>query len=300
MSDNFITDVSPLLGQKLIDDGEIDEGYEEVGDGFRGGPNPNAFEDDYRLTLNGDQVTKAVYTFNELPDGTYDVYVTWPSHDSRSREVVYSLGNAVTPISVLAATDDTTDPSPSVDDPTADQTLTIDPVAGTLDLNGQGFGEIVEFNGVLIEWHGHNGNDGIAEFLVHGDLIVNETDTITAVLRETDQAQPGIRLIIANDAIVNGDIDVSAEGGGHRAGGGLGSDGGVGGLRGIGGLNGGIGGSGNKSPGGPGGRGTGGDERHPGNSADPGTAGGDGHSENQGGIGTAGDDGKAGTPGQRK
>ncbi|MEX0332626.1 MAG: DUF5050 domain-containing protein [Puniceicoccaceae bacterium] len=97
LRNNAIREIDVLASQFIIDNG--DSGYSEGGDYWRGGLNPNAYDEDYRV-VPGDAFTTgqtAAWVFDNLPQGTYRVMVTWPGHDSRSYEATYVLesGNSV-------------------------------------------------------------------------------------------------------------------------------------------------------------------------------------------------------------
>ena len=89
LNDNLIADISPLLGQHTIDD--FDAGFSQTEPLRRGSDNAGAFENDNVIFLNGDQTSQAIYQFNDLSDGRYDLFVTWPSHETRSYQVVYTI-----------------------------------------------------------------------------------------------------------------------------------------------------------------------------------------------------------------
>ncbi|MCA9050053.1 MAG: leucine-rich repeat domain-containing protein, partial [Planctomycetaceae bacterium] len=97
LRDNNITSIDALLGQTIIDNG--DDGYTENGDGWTGGANPTAFEGDYRILPGQLPDSFPSYKFTDLAPGDYDVYVTWPEHETRTTAatVTATIGDAATP-----------------------------------------------------------------------------------------------------------------------------------------------------------------------------------------------------------
>jgi ELWxxDGT repeat protein len=104
LSDNDIVDLSPLTGTYLIDDGDWDRGYSETGDDiwFRNqDPVATSFRNDYRTNTfdSASLLDSARWTFSDLPDGEYDVFVTWHGDSGNSRFARYSIdgdGNSFT------------------------------------------------------------------------------------------------------------------------------------------------------------------------------------------------------------
>jgi Leucine-rich repeat (LRR) protein len=90
LEDNSIRDISALVGVGLIDNG--DPGFEVIAGDFLENINPvdTAFEQDYLFSAPAEG-NIAQWTFDNLNDGTYEIFVTWPSHESRSESATYQV-----------------------------------------------------------------------------------------------------------------------------------------------------------------------------------------------------------------
>lgn len=100
--------------------------------------------------------------------------------------------------------------------PVAATMITVNPQTGQLNVGG-GFSSSVTWNGVRIEDAGI-GADGLRQYLVHGDFLVQPGDTVTAVISTESTAQPGVRFIVGNNAILGGTFEFSGSGRRHRLG----------------------------------------------------------------------------------
>ena len=98
LRNNQIRDISPLTSALVGDNagGVLSSEYSstahyfETGEGWTGDKHTAAFDGDYRLHGTGADAG-AFWSFQNVPEGIYDVQVTWPSHASRSPAVVYEL-----------------------------------------------------------------------------------------------------------------------------------------------------------------------------------------------------------------
>jgi ELWxxDGT repeat protein len=90
---NSIRDISGLVGAGLVDNG--DPGFEVTAGEFLSNINPveTAFEQDYLFSAPAEG-NVAQWTFDNLNDGTYEIFVTWPSHESRSKSALYRVFDA--------------------------------------------------------------------------------------------------------------------------------------------------------------------------------------------------------------
>ena len=93
--------------------------------------------------------------------------------------------------------------------------MTVDPGAGTIQINDGSFLTDVLWHGVSIR-DGGLGADGARDYLVYGDLTVEVGDAVTATAGSTR----GVRFIVGNDALLLGRLDFSAAGRSGRGGGG--------------------------------------------------------------------------------
>lgn len=89
LQDNRIAEADTLLGVQLADNAS--PSYTESGKGWVGGENEEAVEENYRLHPGSDPLASATWTFPGLVDGTYEVFATWPAHDSRTVAASYTL-----------------------------------------------------------------------------------------------------------------------------------------------------------------------------------------------------------------
>jgi hypothetical protein len=107
LSLNEITDISALSGAVLIDDGDV--GYAEnsnmssTGIWFRNQADvPTAFGDDYRRQsvvegpngISDDPTGDATWTFSNLVDAEYDVFVTWHAHEDQASNAFFTIDGA--------------------------------------------------------------------------------------------------------------------------------------------------------------------------------------------------------------
>ena len=95
---NQIGDISALVGQQVVDDG--DAGYSEqvpsaADAGWIGNvaPTPGALDFDYRVHagVSGSPSALARWDFTALVPGTYEVFATWPHHESRADDAPYTV-----------------------------------------------------------------------------------------------------------------------------------------------------------------------------------------------------------------
>ena len=95
---NQIGDIGALLGQQVVDDG--DPGYSEQvlsagAEGWTGNValTPGAFDFDYRVhaAVSGSASAVARWDFTALVPGTYEVFATWPQHESRASDAPYTV-----------------------------------------------------------------------------------------------------------------------------------------------------------------------------------------------------------------
>ncbi|KKM17740.1 hypothetical protein LCGC14_1672720, partial [marine sediment metagenome] len=98
LHDNSIVSIEGLLGQTIIDN--FDTGYTEAGPGWTGNANPDAFEGDYRILPKQYPASGAVYQFSNLASGIYQVYATWPEHESRTSEATYTIDSGPVAVTV--------------------------------------------------------------------------------------------------------------------------------------------------------------------------------------------------------
>jgi len=86
------TSIDALLGQAIIDNGDVGHAENESA-GWTGGANGRAFEGDYRiLPRQAGASAAAEYRFTGLmPGEAYDIYVTWPAHESRTYRATYQV-----------------------------------------------------------------------------------------------------------------------------------------------------------------------------------------------------------------
>ncbi|NQU19676.1 MAG: VCBS repeat-containing protein [Candidatus Nealsonbacteria bacterium] len=88
-----VRDVSALVGVSLIDDGDPE--FKALSSELLRNVNPvsTAFEGDYRFAepASGPVGPVAQWTFMNLRDGTYELLVTWPAHESRSTAATYQV-----------------------------------------------------------------------------------------------------------------------------------------------------------------------------------------------------------------
>ena len=89
VENNQISDITPLLGWSIIDNG--DAGYAEMSDGWTGNANDNAFNSDYRIHP-GEKAVAEWHFDGLVPGESYELFITWPEHESRSDQVAYSTG----------------------------------------------------------------------------------------------------------------------------------------------------------------------------------------------------------------
>ncbi|MCY2987934.1 MAG: leucine-rich repeat domain-containing protein, partial [Planctomycetota bacterium] len=90
LRNNQVVSIDALLGQTIIDN--FEPGYvEQPGAGWTGGQNANGFQGDYRLLPSEQSGRYVDYRFENLAEGTYEVYATWPGHESRTYAATYSV-----------------------------------------------------------------------------------------------------------------------------------------------------------------------------------------------------------------
>jgi len=268
LDDNQISNLEGLVGQRWIDDG--DPNYRSDGDWDTNlAPVAGAVEGDYEFRNGADNATQATWTFNDLEPGQYEVLVTYVPDASRSDGVTYLVRGADTAAIVnglsLFATPGTGTPIP-----VGGSNVVID--SDTLTITGDD-GNADTFYGT--RFSASELANGIAEFVVYGDLVVPAFDTIKV------QGSRAVSLLVGNDVIINpgATIDLSAQGRNPGPGGGAG---GLGGSAGEGAT---VGGTGGKAGGG-------------GSGGAAGSSGGVGLPSGSGGKGADGTDGTAGQPGQ--
>ncbi|HEX2474911.1 MAG TPA: SdrD B-like domain-containing protein, partial [Lacipirellulaceae bacterium] len=100
LHDNAIRDVGPLVDQFLLDDG--DDGFTTTGQ-WSNNVNPAGatFDADYHFTAGGAATgTEASWQFDDLPDGVYDVQVTWLPGESRTPAATFRVEGADTPSTI--------------------------------------------------------------------------------------------------------------------------------------------------------------------------------------------------------
>ncbi|HSB69073.1 MAG TPA: ELWxxDGT repeat protein [Candidatus Methylomirabilis sp.] len=93
LKDNDIQNIGAAAGGRLIDDGE--EGYGQSGTGWLQNRRPvaGAFRTDYQFHAGVAGVTtgEAEWTFSNVRPGRYEVFVTWPSHETRASNIPFSV-----------------------------------------------------------------------------------------------------------------------------------------------------------------------------------------------------------------
>jgi len=88
---NDIRDISALTGAALVDDG--DAGFAVIGGAFQQNifPVDGAFEQDYLFAPSLAQGEGVQWTFEDLNDGRYELFVTWLPHEARATQVRYEV-----------------------------------------------------------------------------------------------------------------------------------------------------------------------------------------------------------------
>ena len=102
LADNNIQDISPLVDQFVVDDGDV-EFTSSLGNDWLRNVNPAAaaFDDDYQFTDGDALISSSVgWQFTDLPDGEYDVQVTWIPGETRAPAVSYFLSGVTEPTAV--------------------------------------------------------------------------------------------------------------------------------------------------------------------------------------------------------
>ena len=101
-ADNCISSIDALLGQTIIDNFEtttLDDGR-QVGyvedeienTGWTGDRNDDAFEGDYRILPSQAAPTGGVeFRFTDIASDTYDLFATWPAHETRTSEATFTV-----------------------------------------------------------------------------------------------------------------------------------------------------------------------------------------------------------------
>jgi hypothetical protein len=94
--------VEPML--RTVDDGG--PGYSEVGSGWRSNT-AGGFQGDSRYHIKGSGADKAVWTFSNLPAGTYQVQATWVAGNTNASNAPYTLngGSAILVNQTVAPSD---------------------------------------------------------------------------------------------------------------------------------------------------------------------------------------------------
>ena len=220
LQENRISDLTPLIGEFFLDD--FEPGYGETGDQFRGDINPEAFDGDYRILPNGDIVSRALFEFSDLPEGIYQVFATWPTHESRTSQAVYNFDGGALVVSGL----NLFNPDREVVDEVAIPKFTrgafnVDIDTDNLTITGDGDGDPNalygnSFSGAIA--------GGIATFTFLGDLVIGPDNFLVS-------GTNGLAIHIENDVFIaeGASFDVSAAGLSAGPGGGTGGSGGAGG-----------------------------------------------------------------------
>ncbi len=92
LANDGLSSVDALLGQSIIDDFDVNRNYvEDPTANWTGWQNSNAFEGDYRVLSKEESGKYAEFKFVNLAAGTYDLYATWPEHESRTSAAQYSV-----------------------------------------------------------------------------------------------------------------------------------------------------------------------------------------------------------------
>ncbi|MCC6474223.1 MAG: hypothetical protein IT514_10805, partial [Burkholderiales bacterium] len=285
LDDNRIRNIEELLGRRVIDDG--DPGFLLSGEWQSNlAPVASAFENDYLFRFGLSSSDRARWTFSNLEEGDYEVWVTWISGPARSDAVTYEVSSRDTTAVVDGLTlfnEGLQRPGVAFD--AGGRLVTIDTDTGMV--LGDGDGDPMAFYGTdyfAIALEGQF----LTTIYVLGDLTI-PADTIRIVGANV------LSIVVGNDVHVapGAVFDVSAVGATAGAGGGSPNGGGAPGAGGSGGffMYGGVPVGG--FPGGGGGGGAGG---VPGFfSGPPGAPGGQGGA---GGTGAGGSNGAAGGAGQ--
>jgi len=200
---NQIVSVQGLTNQRIVDNG--DAGYSESTGVWLGDKNTNAFANDYRLISAGTSASKAKWSFNSLPVGTYDVQVSWPEQESRSRQVAYTTQQLT---SVISIAENTFNSPPTISPPTFGTSKTVLINTSTMTVTGDDnsastfFGTEATFAVVTLP----NVGD-VAEIVVKGDLVIGP-DSITVI-----GTRP-LSIRVLNDVFIadNATLDASAVG----------------------------------------------------------------------------------------
>ena len=108
LENNRIAEIESLVGMRLADDDQpgfqgadgsehteySDSYYTETGSGWQGNlaAAPGKFHDDYRFHEGSpDSTATATWTFEDLPPGEYQVWVTWPEYENRATDAPYTI-----------------------------------------------------------------------------------------------------------------------------------------------------------------------------------------------------------------
>ncbi|MGB2821477.1 MAG: hypothetical protein WBF17_10875, partial [Phycisphaerae bacterium] len=91
LQSNWLTDIGPLVSAAVLDDGDFNAGYEESSRWYRTQYEvPTVLGGDYRYMAGGESAT-ATWAFENVPDGTYDVYVSWHGHQGQASVAPYTV-----------------------------------------------------------------------------------------------------------------------------------------------------------------------------------------------------------------
>jgi len=238
LANNSIYSVQPLTNVSLIDNGDTGSGFNQS-IGSVGDKNTNAFAGDYRVMPAFNGTSSYTWNFSDVPKGLYDVQVTWPEHDSRSHQAIYTTNQltpsiAGTPSSIFASppipNQPTFGPSKSVAINT--DALT---VVGDDGSNATFFGTAFTFSVKTIDQIGE-----LASIVVHGNLTIGPDQIVITGSRP-------LSIVVENDIYIADSATIDASAVGTISGPGGGSPGtnvGTGGTGGTGGLGGTPGGNG--------------------------------------------------------
>ena len=319
IAENAVRNVETLFGQRIIDNGDLGDPdgdgvltplFGETGTGFDGNLNPTdaALGGDYRFRFveSGD-IFASSWSFENLPEGDYEVFATWLPDPSRSMQVDYTVTTDA-PVVDTATPFNADLVAPSTPDPLAGgRAVTINTDTLGVEVDGANDASLFFGSDFTSEIVGD-----IATFRVQGDLQIG-ADVITVVGGNALSIQVSNNVFIDEGA----SFDLSASENVAGPGGGDASNGGAGGvntgLRGVGGFggdnagsasDGGAGGArggaffGDAANGRTGNSGASGGTGGAGVGGAPGTLGGGGIS-NPGGGGNAGSAGTLGSAGVR-
>jgi hypothetical protein len=77
---------------------EEDAGHRLEGSGWGEGSVVGAYEGDYRWNKKGDGSDKSIWTFSELPSGSYDVFASWTANFNRATNAPFTISGGAQPI----------------------------------------------------------------------------------------------------------------------------------------------------------------------------------------------------------